>query len=56
MGKFRTPRDRRQLTLLPPSVDDFVPADDDVRYVDAFVEALDLDSIEAAYSDNGRPA
>ncbi len=56
MGKFRTPRDRRQLTLLPPSVDDFVPADDDVRYVDAFVEALDLDSIAAAYSDNGRPA
>ncbi len=55
MGKFRTPRSRHQLTILPPCVDDFVPTDDDVRFMDAFVEALDLSSIEAAYSEDGRP-
>jgi transposase len=55
MGKFRVPADRTQLTLLPLSVDEFVPPDDRVRYVDAVIEAMDLSKIEAAYSEIGRP-
>lgn len=56
MGRFRQPPDRTQLTFLPMSVDQFVGPDDDVRFVDAFVESLDLSEIESAFSDLGRPA
>jgi hypothetical protein len=34
--------DRSQLLLLPEAVDDYVAADNPVRFIDAFVEALDL--------------
>lgn len=53
--KFRTPANRDQLMLLPRSIDEFVLADDAVRYVDAFVDELDLSVIEAGYSEMGRP-
>ena len=56
MGRFRQPRDRTQVTFLPPSVDEYVEPDDNVRFVDAFVEALDLSEIEEEFSDLGRPA
>lgn len=56
MGRFREPADRTQMTFLPQSVDQYVQPDDDVRFVDAFVESLDLSEIEAQFSDLGRPA
>ena len=34
--------DRGQATLFPDRLDDFVDADNPVRVVDAFVDALDL--------------
>ncbi len=37
--------DRNQMTLLPPSVDDYVADDAPVRAYDAFVEALDFEKL-----------
>jgi transposase len=34
--------ERDQLLLLPEAVDDYVDADNPVRFIDAFVEGLDL--------------
>jgi hypothetical protein len=34
--------DRSQLLLLPEAVDDYVGADNQVRFVDAFVDGLNL--------------
>ena len=34
--------DRSQLLLLPETVDDYVGADNPVRFIDAFVAGLDL--------------
>jgi transposase len=34
--------DRSQLLLLPESIDDYVAADNPVRFIDAFVDGLDL--------------
>jgi transposase len=34
--------DRSQLLLLPQAIDDYVAADNPVRFIDAFVDALDL--------------
>jgi len=34
--------DRSQILLLPESVDDYVGADNPVRFIDAFVDGLDL--------------
>ena len=34
--------DRSQLLLLPESVDDYVGSDNPVRFIDAFVDSLDL--------------
>ena len=56
MGRSYEPRARTQPTFLPPSVDEYVEPDDNVRFVDAFVEALDLSEIEEEFSDLGRPA
>lgn len=56
MRRFRNSIDRKQLSLLPSSVEDYVGAEDFVRYVDELVELLDLSSIESAYSFQGRPA
>jgi transposase len=33
---------RDQLLLLPEAVDDYVEADNSVRFIDAFVDGLDL--------------
>ena len=56
MGKFRRSVDRKQLSLLPSSVEDYVGGEDIVRYVDELVELLDLSSIDSVYSFYGRPA
>src|SRR5271154_1563324 len=37
-----TGHDRCQMLLLPEAVDDYVAADNPVRFIDAFVEGLDL--------------
>ncbi len=34
--------ERSQLLLLPEAIDDYVVADNPVRFIDAFVDALDL--------------
>ena len=34
--------DRGQLLLLPEAIDDYVGADNPVRFIDAFVDGLDL--------------
>jgi hypothetical protein len=34
--------ERSQLLLLPEAVDDYVVADNPVRFIDAFVDGLDL--------------
>jgi len=54
MRKFRESADRRQQSLLPRSVDEFVPPDDVARYIDSLVEELDLSGIDKCYSEIGR--
>jgi transposase len=55
---YITGRDRMQLTMLPESIDDYVSEENEVRVIDAFVEALDMKELgfvryEAA--NTGRP-
>lgn len=42
MKGFITGEDRRQITLLPDCLDDFITADNLVRLVEVFVDELDL--------------
>ena len=49
---------RDQLTLFPDSVDDCIAPDNPVRFLDAFVDTLDLQSLgfrHAVLEDTGRP-
>ena len=39
-----TGEDRSQLLLLPDAVDDYVGPDNPVRFIDAFVDGLDLEA------------
>ena len=50
--------DRDQVFLLPPSVDDWLPADHFARFVIAAVEEMDLSAFYADYraDGHGRPA
>ena len=36
---------RYQISLLPPSIEDYISVDDPVRAYDAFVEALDFEDL-----------
>jgi transposase len=49
--------DRSKVFLLPPSLDDWVPDDHPVRFIDAFVESLDLPSLgfKVGHAPTGRP-
>jgi transposase len=49
--------DRDQLTLLPPSIENYVPKNDAVRAYDTFVDVLDLSTIKFDIPSNnmGRP-
>lgn len=50
---------RNEVQLLPPCLDDFVPADAPVRFIDAFVDHLDLEKLgftRAVAKELGRPA
>ena len=42
MKRFVEGDDRKQVTLLPECVDDYIEADNPVRVIDAFVDELDL--------------
>jgi transposase len=58
MAGFVEGIERGQLSLLPGSLDDWVDQDNPVRVIDAFVEALDLQSLgfeTAIATDIGRP-
>ncbi len=49
---------REQLTLFPEALDDYIAPDNPVRFLDAFVETLDLDALgfeHAVPSATGRP-
>ena len=51
-------RDRTQVVLLPEVLDDYVTADNPVRFLDAFVAQLDLGTLSFQRSvpaDTGRP-
>ena len=37
--------DRRQMTFLPPTIDEYIGPEDPVRVYDAFVEAIDLQEL-----------
>lgn len=56
MNKFRTGESRNQVSMFPASIEEYVPSDDLVRYVDTFIDELDLKQIEGSYSYLGRPA
>jgi transposase len=49
--------DRSKVFLLPPSLEDWVPGNHPVRFIDAFVESLDLQSLgfEVGHAPTGRP-
>ena len=53
-----TGKDRSQLLLLPDAVDDYVGPDNPVRFIDAFVESLDLEAagfMRVRPNEMGRP-
>ncbi len=59
MGRFIEGADRTQMTLLPDAIDDYVSADNPVRVVDAFVDALELGTLGfdgVVPEETGRPS
>ena len=50
------PLERSQLLLMPPSVDEWVRADDPVRVYDDCLDAVDFRALIASYGSMGRPA
>jgi transposase len=57
MGRFVEGEDRGQASLLPACLADYVDEDNPARVIDAFVEALDLDSLgfRSVPAATGRP-
>lgn len=59
MKRFVEGEDRKQVTLLPECLDDFVADDNPVRIIEAFVEELELESMGfegVTPSTTGRPS
>lgn len=59
MKRFVEGEDRKQVTLLPECLDDFVAEDNPVRIIEAFVEELELESMGfngVTPSTTGRPS
>lgn len=56
MKRFYEARDRRERMLLPPSLDEMVPAEDPVRVIDTLVDELELSRLIERYQGGGRPA
>jgi len=49
--------ERKQMFLLPPSIDELVPTDHPVRLFDEIITEIDVAALRAKYkNDNGRPA
>ena len=48
---------RTQATLFPDRLDDYITAENDIRVIDAFIDNLDLSSLEfkTIPADTGRP-
>jgi transposase len=57
MHRFIAGADRAQAPLLPASLEDYIDADNPVRVIEAFVDALDLDGLGFAVipAATGRP-
>jgi len=57
MKRFIEGESRSQLTLMPDCLEDYIGADNSVRVIDAFVEALDLSEMgfDASAAATGRP-
>ena len=53
MGRFVEGEDRRQPTMLPACLDDYIADDNPVRAVDAFIEELDLSATSRGVSSSG---
>jgi transposase len=49
MPKTFRPYDPDQMLLMPPSVQDWVPAGDMAHFIDEVVDELDLSTIESVY-------
>lgn len=47
---YITGPDRSQTVMFPPLVDDYVSNDNPVRFVEAYVESLDLSELEFTHS------
>jgi transposase len=59
MKRFVEGEDRTQATLLPEYLDDYIGADNPVRVIDVFIDALDLTGLGfdgVAPAETGRPA
>lgn len=57
MPRFREPKqDRKQVWLFPPSLEELVPLDSEVRLLDEAMDQMDWSSLEDSYSETGRPA
>src|SRR6516165_4369271 len=59
MKRFIEGEDRSQVTLLPECLDDYIPEDNPIRVVDAYVEELDLEELGfegAEPASTGRPS
>ena len=59
MGRFIEGADRRQATLLPDTIEDYVDEENQVRVIDAFVDALDLATLDfdgVTPEETGRPS
>jgi transposase len=50
MKRFIEGEDRRQATLLPDSLEDYVTEDNPVRVVDVFIDELDLEGLAARFA------
>jgi hypothetical protein len=59
MGRFIEGADRRQATLLPEAIDNYVGEETSVRVIDAFVDVLDLAALGfdgVTPEETGRPS
>jgi transposase len=59
MGRFVEGQDRRQQTMLPACLDDYITEDNPVRVVEAFIDELDLCALgfeRVQPAATGRPA
>ena len=56
--KYIQGKNREQLALFPTTLDDVIAEDNEVRFIDLFVESIDIGKMgfEVFHEENGRPA